>query len=58
MDLDNRRLALKLARECGIAEPSTQKLEKFITLAFEACNRRAENAELRRLIKEVAIPNT
>ena len=42
MDLDNRRLALKLARECGIAEPSTQKLEKFITLAFEAWNRRAE----------------
>lgn len=35
MNLENRELALKFAREAGIKEPSSQKLQKFLELCAE-----------------------
>jgi hypothetical protein len=34
MNLELRKMALAAAREAGVAEPSTQKLEKFAELVL------------------------
>ncbi len=37
MNLELRKMALQAAREAGVAEPSTQKLEKFAELIVREC---------------------
>lgn len=35
MSIENRKLALQFAREAGVTEPSSQKLQKFLELCAE-----------------------